>query len=114
MSREQVAVLAVVVAMINGMFSPSLPLFFFANAPAWYPSLLPFAPDLVVYCARILAATTTLVLSGIPAALYERFARPDPESSLSSWIWTIAALGLSWEAVERFIELLTAPAGGAA
>lgn len=114
MSREQVAVLAVVVAMINGMFSPSLPLFFFANAPAWYPSLLPFAPDLVVYGARVLAATTTLVLSGVPAALYERFARPDPESAVSSWIWTIAALGISWQAVASFLTVLTTPsaAGG--
>lgn len=109
MSREQVAVLAVVIAMINGMFSPSLPLFFFANAPAWYPALLPFDPDLVVYFSRIAAATTTLVLSGLPAALYERFARPDPESALSSWIWTIAALALSWQAVDSFVTLLATP-----
>jgi hypothetical protein len=109
MSREQVAVLAVVVAMINGMFSPSLPLFFFANAPAWYPGVLPFLPDLVVYFSRIAAATTTLVLSGIPAALYERFARPAPDSSISSWIWTIAAAALSWEAIDGFVTALSTP-----
>ncbi|MEX0759906.1 MAG: hypothetical protein WD100_10025 [Tistlia sp.] len=107
MTREQVAVLAVVIAMVNGMFSPSLPLFFFANAPAWYPSLLPFHPEFIIYLSRIAAATMTLVLSGIPAALYERFARPDPESSVSSWIWTIAALALSWEALDGFITALT-------
>lgn len=106
MSREQVAVLAVVVAMINGMFSPTLPLFFFANAPAWYPSILPFNPDLIVYLSRICAATATLVLSGIPAALYERFARPAGDSSVPAWIWTIAAIALSWEAVARFATLL--------
>ena len=106
MSREQVAVLAVVIAMINGMFSPTLALFFFANAPAWYPAILPLNPELMVYLSRVCAATMTLVVSGIPAALYERFARPGPDSSLSSWIWTIAAAALSYEAIGSFVSVL--------
>lgn len=106
MDRDQVAVIAVVVCIVNGMFSDPLRMFFFATMPAWYPGVLPVSIELVGYFSSLLAATTTLVLSGVPAALYERFVRPAPDSTVPSWIWALAALGLSWESVDRLVGML--------
>lgn len=106
MDRDQVAVVAVAVCIVNGMFSDPLRFFFFSTMPAWYPGFLPVNIEMVGYFASLLAATTTLALSGVPAALYERFARPATDSALSAWIWVFAALGLSYESVDRLIGLL--------
>lgn len=106
MDRNQVAVIAVAICIVNGMFSDALRLFFFSTMPAWYPGLLPVSMEMIGYFSSLLAATTTLVLSGVPAALYERFARPPADSALPAWIWVFAALGLSYESVDRLVGVL--------
>lgn len=106
MSRDQLLVITVAVCIVNGIFSHSLPLFFFANFPAWYPGFLPPSPQMVSYFSSLAAATTTLIVSGIPAALFERFTRKTESSRLSMTIWLVTAVALSYEAVDRFVTIV--------
>lgn len=91
----------VAVALYNGLFSP-LTLVVLQWAPVWMPSFVPFSVPVALYGASLIVATTTLVLAGVPAALYERWRGLAQSSSASCLIWLIGAI------------LLTLPAAGAA
>lgn len=78
------------------------------NGMTWSPVLLPFvvllkallagtiltSPLVLTYLASILASATTLVLAGVPAALYERAKGLEESSPMSIGIWLIATIVL--------------------
>lgn len=82
-------------AIINGMFSPVLALVFALHG-LWYPFFLPFAIGLVFAMSSLLLSTLYLMVSGVPAALYERFAGDGTTTFASRMIWlaTMALLSL--------------------
>ena len=45
----------------------------FALHPVWYPSFLPAMLPLLLMLSSLIVATLTLMIGGVPAALYERF-----------------------------------------
>jgi hypothetical protein len=57
----------------------------------------------VLFWSSVLLSTTTLLVSGVPAALYERLVERDPNSSASTWIWLAGAAALSVPAVLRVL-----------
>jgi hypothetical protein len=88
---------AVAVALYNGLFSP----FTFVVlqwAPAWMPAFVPFNMATALYGASLLVSTTTLLLAGVPAALYERW-RKAGSTPASCLIWLIGAMLLTLPAV---------------
>ena len=81
------------------------------NGMTWSPVLFPFvvllkalvagtflsSPLVLTYLASLLASATTLVIAGVPAALYERAKGLEQSSPISIGIWlagTIALVGL--------------------
>ncbi|HRK18291.1 MAG TPA: hypothetical protein PK970_04980 [Hyphomicrobiaceae bacterium] len=78
------------------------------NGMTWSPVLLPFvvllkallagtfltSPLVLTYLASILASATTLVLAGVPAALYERAKGLEDSSPMSIGIWLISTMVL--------------------
>lgn len=84
----------VAVALYNGLFSP-FTFLVLQWAPVWMPGFVPFSVPVALYGASLIVATTTLVVSGVPAALYERRRRLPASSSTSCLIWLIGAILLT-------------------
>jgi len=100
--RQTLFVIVVGLSVLNGIFSPFLKIALPISAvllPELFPRTLPW----VLLWASVLLSTLTLLLSGIPAALYERLAGERPESLVSMWIWFAGAIVLSLPAVQGIL-----------
>jgi len=92
-------VVIVGLAILNGIFSPLL-IMVFALQGIWYPFFLP--PML----SSLLLATLTLMIGGVPAALYERLAGGGQSSFTSGLIWLGGVLALTLPAVPNILKAL--------
>ena len=111
MRPHQIFAGVLALAAMNGIFSPYLAVVL-AFVPVWAPAWLPNDPSLLFYLASLIVATTTLLLSGVPAALVEN-AFPAPRATgsnasmpnASMYVWLAAALLLSLPGALRFFSL---------
>lgn len=92
-------------AMLNGIFSPfavfTARIIILALAPA-----LPVAgATLVAFFASLLAATATLVIAGVPAALFERATGRTESDPASYAIWLVTTAVLAFPALTRALAL---------
>lgn len=104
MSAREIFVAIVVVCLLNGVFSPAVVLVFY-GAPLWYPGFLPLNSSLALYLSSLLLSTATLILSGVPAALWERLSGSGRSTPASMAIWLAAALLLSIPAGRQLLAL---------
>ena len=81
------------VALFNGLFSPLVAVAW-KLMPLLFPILVAAPTPLVFVSSSIALALVTLVLSGLPAAIYER-ATGERASPISMGIWLMAAIFLS-------------------
>jgi len=86
------------VCVVNGIFSPYLNLAVAVTA-VLMPELFPRTVEWVLFWSSVLLSTFTLLVSGVPAALYERLV--ERESLASVWIWLGGAFALTLPAVNR-------------
>ncbi|MGE5145723.1 MAG: hypothetical protein ACM3N5_03190 [Candidatus Eiseniibacteriota bacterium] len=104
MDRQSLLVIVLVVSVVNGIFSPAvgiaLPL-----AVVWLPDFLPHEPSWAFYFSSLLISSATLLLSGVPAALYERTVDRDGTSLISMYIWLAGAVFLSLPALNTLGRL---------
>ena len=84
----------VVIAIINGVFSPFV-FTLFQAAPVWLPYFALGHLQVVIYLCSIAVTTLTLLFAGVPAALYERFTGTETEEGMSAWIWFAGVIVLS-------------------
>jgi hypothetical protein len=96
--RQTLLPVIVGVSMVNGIFSPYLKVTL-AIAAALLPELFPRTIEWVLFWNSILLSSATLIFSGVPAALYERFF--ERETMASTWIWLAGAAVLTLPAVSR-------------
>ncbi len=92
-------------AMINGIFNP---LFFFVFQISAYLMAEPLfgSTAAIAYFASLMLSTGTVILAGIPAALYERFAGAREDSTVASlWIWLAGTAILTLPAVGNFLAM---------
>ena len=80
--------------MLNGLFSPALRIVVLF-APVWYPALLPQVASLLLLLSSLLVATFTLMIAGVPAAIYERLSGAEQSSFISMGIWLSGVLILT-------------------
>jgi hypothetical protein len=78
----------IALAIVNGLFSPLLALIF-ALQGLWYPFFLPNALPVVFALSSLILSTLYLMVSGVPAALYERLAGGGQASFASRMIWLV-------------------------
>ena len=102
LDRQQLLLGVICVCVVNGIFSPYLNIALPVSA-ALMPELFPRTVEWVIFWASILLSSATLLVSGVPAALYERWIERDPENDISMWIWLGGALALTFPAVARFL-----------
>jgi hypothetical protein len=62
--------------------------------------------SLIAYFASLMVSTATIILGGIPAALYERFiGAKDDSTEASLWIWLAGTALLTLPAMGNFISV---------
>ena len=89
MRPDHIFSIAVIASAIAGLM-PLGWLPFAAFSWLWMPSWLPYERGIVVFLSMLIASTTVLVASGVPAALYERIVG-DPTGRAALWIWAASA-----------------------
>lgn len=91
-------------AILNGMFSPLLPQAIGAvliMAPAFFATSI----GLLFFLSSLLLSTLTIMVAGVPAALYERYTGAEDSTPVSMWIWLAATALFTLPAVTQFLEI---------
>jgi len=92
------------VAILNGIFSPAL-IAVFALYPVWYPAFLPVVLPVMFALSSIIVATLTLMIGGVPAALYERFTGRG-QTPISGYTWLAGVLALTLPSILGIVHAL--------
>jgi hypothetical protein len=103
--RDVLFATVVGIAMVNGIFSPFVAIAL-QIAPILMPEAFPRSVGWALFFSSIIVATGTLLVSGIPAALYERFARPydtkgGERATAPLWLWLTVATLMSLPALQN-------------
>ena len=92
--------------MINGIFNQLALLFALIHVQILAPALLFGSVPLTLMFSSLMVATGTIILGGIPAALYERYAgAKDDSTEASLWIWLAGTGILTIPAIGNFIQI---------
>lgn len=92
------------VSIVNGIFSPWV-LVVFVLYPVWYPSWAPATTQFVYMASALILSTLTLMLAGVPAALYQRLSG-NANTMIASAIWFAGAALLTLPAVPNVLKAL--------
>ena len=96
----------VLVSIVNGMHSP-MHLLMSELAPVWYPTLLmPVIPEIVFYLSSLLISTMTLMVAGVPAAIYERVTGVPQSTFISMGIWLLCAAVLTMPSIGTLAKVM--------
>jgi hypothetical protein len=98
-----IAILAI--CLFNGMTSPIL-LLVRILAPIWMPAFLPSTPEVQFYFASLLVSFGTLLLAGVPAALFERASARQTSDEVSMMIWLGTAILLSLPGLQLLLRVI--------
>ena len=89
--------------MINGLFNQVWLIFALIHVQILAPALLFGSTGLTLMFSSLMVSTATIILGGIPAAIYERFAGiKDDSNVISLWIWLAATALLTVPAIGNF------------
>jgi hypothetical protein len=92
--------------MINGLFNQALVPFAYLFAKVLSPALLFGSESLTLMFASLMASTGTIIVGGIPAALYERYVgATDDSTEPSLWIWLAGTALLTIPAIGNFFQI---------
>jgi hypothetical protein len=89
------------VGMLNGIFSPFFVITSQVMITAIMPLLILAGPRVTAFLASLIAATATIMLAGVPAALFERLTGRRETDTASYAIWLTAAVVISLPALLR-------------
>jgi uncharacterized protein YqgC (DUF456 family) len=92
----------VALSAVNGVLSPVTPVLMLFT-PIWYPDLLPVTQSAVLYTASIIVSTVTLMLAGLPAALWERAFATSAFGRQGNLVWLVSVLFLSMPGLARLL-----------
>jgi hypothetical protein len=92
--------------MINGIFNQLALLFALIHVQVLAPALLFGSVPLTLMFSSLMVSTATIILGGIPAAIYERFSGAKDDSSVTSlWIWLAGTAILTIPAIGNFVNI---------
>lgn len=91
--------------MINGIFNQLALIFALIHTQILAPSLLFGSVPLTLMFASLMVSTGTIILAGIPAAIYERYVGAKDDSTVVSlWIWLAGTAILTLPAIGNFLQ----------
>ena len=92
--------------MINGLFNQTWLLFALIHMQILSPALLFGSMSLTLMFASLMVSTATIILGGIPAAIYERIVgAKDDSTEVSLWIWLAGTAILTLPAIGNFFDV---------
>ncbi len=92
--------------MINGLFNQLALLFALIHVQILAPALLFGSVPLTLLFSSLMVSTATIILGGIPAAIYERvIGVKDDSTETSLWIWLAGTALLTLPAVGNFLSI---------
>jgi hypothetical protein len=105
MNRQFYFIAIAFFGMVNGMFNP-FRVFAYIFAKLFMVVPLFGSESLIVYFSSLMFATATVIVGGIPAAIYEHFARVEGDSTEASlWIWLAGTAILAIPAIGNFLTV---------
>lgn len=106
MNRNAYLIAIAFFGMINGLFNHSWLLFTLLHVQILAPALLFGNVSLTLMFASLLVSTATIILAGIPAAIYEHLVGvKDDSTDVSMWIWLAGTGLLTLPAVGNFLRI---------
>jgi len=92
--------------MVNGLFNQVALLFALIHMQVLAPSLLFGSTSLTLMFSSLMVSTATIILAGIPAAIYERVIGAKDDSTVASlWIWLAGTAILTLPAMGGFLRI---------
>ena len=106
MDRNMYYVAIAFFGMVNGIFNQLWLLFALIHVQILAPALLFGSVPLTLIFSSLMVSTVTIILAGIPAALYEHFIGVKEDSTeVSMWIWLAGTALLTLPAIGNFFEI---------
>jgi hypothetical protein len=91
--------------MVNGLFNQLWLLFALIHVQILAPALLYGSTALTLMFSSLMVSTATIIVGGIPAAIYERFIGAKEDSTEASlWIWLAGTALLTLPAIGNFFQ----------
>ena len=91
--------------VVSGLFNQTWLLFALLHAQILSPALLFGSVGLTLMFASLMVSTATIILGGIPAAIYEHIIGAKEDSTeVSLWIWLAGTALLTLPAMGNFLE----------
>jgi len=91
--------------VINGLFNSALLFFTVQHVVIFAPALLFGSQALTLMFSSLMASTLTIILAGIPAAIYERVTGVQDSTIVSLWIWLAGTAILTLPAIGNFLQI---------
>ena len=92
--------------MVNGLFNQVAVLFALLHVQVLAPALFFGSTSLTLMFSSLMVSTATIILAGIPAAIYERVRGEKEDSTdVSMWIWLAGTALLTLPAAGNFLEI---------
>jgi hypothetical protein len=92
--------------MVNGIFNQVWLLFALIPMKLLAPALFFGSVSLTLMFASLMVSTATIILGGIPAAIYERYVGAKGDSTeVSLWIWLAGTGLLTVPAIGNFVRI---------
>lgn len=91
--------------MINGLFNQDAVVFTLIHMQILAPALLFGSVSLTLMFSSLMVSTGTIILAGVPAAIYERaIGAKDQSTEASLWIWLAGTGLLTLPAMGNFLK----------
>lgn len=94
MSPQTIFIVILGVTLLNGFVSPMVPLVFIM-APVWLPEFVPPTRIVLLYGTSLIVSVSTLMLSAVPAGIFERVTGRQDSDFASMLVWLGAAVLLT-------------------
>ena len=92
--------------IINGLFNQALVPFAYLFVKVLAPALLFGSTSLTLMFSSLMVSTATIILGGLPAAIYERYVGAKDDSTVTSlWIWLAGTAILTLPAMGGFLRV---------
>ena len=99
-----IAIMAV--AMLNGIFSPFFVITSQVMLSAIIPPIVLAGPSFVAFFGSLIAATATIVLAGVPAALFERATGRKETDAAAYAVWLVTTIAISFPGLLRAVSVM--------
>ncbi|MEZ5788994.1 MAG: hypothetical protein R3D62_21470 [Xanthobacteraceae bacterium] len=106
MNRNAYLIAIAFFGMVNGLFNQDWLLFALLHMQILAPALLFGSASLTLMFSSLMVSTATIILAGIPAAIYEHLiGAKDDSNDVSMWIWLAGTALLTLPAIGNFFRI---------